>query len=228
MLFRSLLAIKPPGNERYYAIVFGSQGTPRKPRYTHTWATAIKVTQKPGTQEFTVEQQTISWLPATLFIRPLRLRVEPGINLDLHATIDEVRRNGELVSIWGPFEIWYGLYHRFIVQKKFLDSGVIGYQCADTLGEAYRCGTGTNCIHAITDMDPKFSRRQVYALRNNYGDVASANIVSQIMTRAVVINPEQTHDWLIPALDLDKYSPIRRPYRGPSVQFSPEAVLQSR
>ena len=30
--------------------------------------------------------------------------------------------------MWGPYEIWHGLYHRFVTQESFLASGRIGYQ----------------------------------------------------------------------------------------------------
>lgn len=42
-----LLAAPAPANERYFLILFGSQTTPRVPRYTHTWGTVVKVTSVP-------------------------------------------------------------------------------------------------------------------------------------------------------------------------------------
>src|SRR5262249_23002992 len=79
---------KPPG-ERYYMIVFGSQSVPLRPKYTHTWATAVRVVdQGPDTAPL-IDHYTISWMPATLDIRPWRFSVEPGTNLDLHQSIQE-------------------------------------------------------------------------------------------------------------------------------------------
>src|SRR5262245_19954113 len=66
----------PPG-VRYYIIVFGSQSTPKLARYTHTWATVIQVTETDGGPR--IEHHTISWMPATLQIRPLRFRPEAGV-----------------------------------------------------------------------------------------------------------------------------------------------------
>src|SRR5438874_9329229 len=58
-----------PG-ERFYALVFASQSVPRRPAYSHTWATAVRAADYPG-QPPSLEAHTISWLPATLDIRPL-------------------------------------------------------------------------------------------------------------------------------------------------------------
>ena len=219
-----LLAAPAPQNERYFLIVFGSQTTPRIGRYTHTWATVVKVTELPGAQP-AVEEHTISWLPDSLDIRVWRLRVEPASNLDLHATIEHVLGTGQRVSMWGPYEIWGGLYTRFVTQKAFLDSGAVGYQAVDAVGEAARKGDGCDCFHALSDMDPLFDRRR-YPL-HYFGDEASLNIVRQVHEHPVLIRPCRTHDWLIPALGLDRYPIVRRRYDGPSQDFSPEAVLAS-
>ena len=60
--------------------------------------------------------------------------------------------------MWGPYEVWHGFAHRFMVQKQFLDTGAVGYQCVDVRGEAAKLGNGCNCIHAVTDMDPIYPR----------------------------------------------------------------------
>ena len=136
----------------------------------------------------------------------------------------EMRRNGERISMWGPYEVWHGAYVRFRTQKAFLESGQIGYQCVDTVGEAARKGNGCNCIHAISDLDPQWGRLE-YPLAQ-FGQAASEHIVKQILERPIVIDPPRTHDWLIPALGLDRYPIIHRPYPGAVVPFSPEAVWQ--
>ena len=219
-----LLAAPIPENERYFAILFGSQTTPRIPRYTHTWGTVIKVTEVPGSTQPVVEAHTISWLPDSLEIRAWRLRVEPASNLDLHETIQYVQRSGQRVSMWGPYEIWNGVYTRFLTQKAFLDADVIGYQVVDTLGEAARKGNGCDCFHALSDMDPRFDRRRYPLLY--FGEEATLNIVRQLHERPLLIRPRQTHDWLIPVLGLDRYPIVRRRYDGPAQEFSPEALLR--
>jgi hypothetical protein len=219
-----LLAAPKPEYEHYYILVFGSQTTPRIPRYSHTWATVVKTTEPPGCPPQVTEVHTISWLPATLDVRPLRFRVEKGANLDLDATLREVLHDGEHVSLWGPYESWHGLYDRFVTQEAFLESGVIGYQCTDDIGEAARTGMGSDCFHAISDMDPQFDRREYPLLF--FGYRASQNIVRQISERPILIHPGQSHDWLIPALGLDHYPIAHRRYEGPAEEFSPEALRE--
>jgi len=217
-----LLAIPKPPNERYFLMVFGSQSKPKVAKYTHSWATVVKVTDMgPGVAP-AIEPQTISWMPATLDIQSRSFRVEPGVNLDLHTSITEMLKHDEKIVMWGPYEIWHGAHHRFVTQKEFIDSGAIGYQCVDSIGEAARTGRGCDCIHAITDMDPLYSRGR-YPLAY-FGVSASRHAVRQIMSRGAVIDPDKTHDWLIPALCLDKYPLEREEYRGPKKSFCPEAI----
>jgi hypothetical protein len=211
----------PPG-ERYFILVFGSQSTPKQAKYTHTWATVVKVTGCDGQGTPTAEESTISWMPASLTIRPTSLRVEPGSNLALHFTIEEMLKHDERVSLWGPYEIGPGTYYRFNVQKQFVESGQVGYQCIDSIGEAARTGKGSDCIHAVTDMDPLFGRGR-YPL-SYFGDSASLHIVRQLHTRPIIISPEAKHDWLLPVLGLDQYPITRRSYMGRSVPNTPENV----
>jgi hypothetical protein len=98
------------------------------------------------------------------------------------------------------------------VQKGYLESGEIGYQCIDDIGEAARNGNGCDCIHAITDQDPLFSRNR-YPLRR-FGNSASAFIVKELWRRDLLIEPEQIHDWLNAVLGLDRYPIKHRRYQG--------------
>lgn len=212
--------VAAPG-ERYFVLVFGSESRPKRAKYTHTWATVVRVTECPGGPP-AVEPHTISWMPATLDIRPLSFRVEPGKNLDLPFTVEEMLRHDEHVSVWGPYEVGPGLYHRFRVQKQFMESGRVGYQCIDTVGEAAREGNGCDCIHAVTDMDPLFDRSR-YPL-TYFGEAASRHVVGQLHNRPIIIRPEQCHDWLFPLLGLDKYPIERQKWDGPVVENTPENV----
>ncbi len=211
----------PPG-ERYYLIVFGSQSTPKRAKYTHTWATVVRVTGCGGPGEPVVEEHTISWMPATLDIRPLARRPETGGNLGLHFTIEEMLRNDERVSVWGPYEICAGLHHRFLVQKQFMESGQVGYQCIDSFGEAARRGNGCDCIHAVTDMDPQFDRVR-YPLAY-FGEAGSRHVVRELHERPIIIGPERDHGWLLANLGLDRYAITRQAYRGRTVENTPENV----
>jgi hypothetical protein len=199
-----------PPNERYYLLIFGSQSEPKRAKYTHTWATAVRVADCGPGQQPIVEAHTISWMPATLDIHPARLRVEPGTNLELCTTIREMLCNDERISLWGPYELRTGLYRKFLIQKAFMESGQIGYQCIDTVGEAARKGNGSDCIHAITDCDTQFDRGG-YPLRR-FGDRASEHIVHQVWTRGGFIDPCTTHDWLLGPLGIADCPIERRTY----------------
>src|SRR3954471_9068490 len=79
------------GGERYYSMIFGSQSSPKLLRYTHTWATFIRVVgEGDDPNGYEVYQHTISWLPASLNIRTWTPIPEKGINLDLYATLNMV------------------------------------------------------------------------------------------------------------------------------------------
>ncbi len=217
---RQAAAVQAPPGERYFILVFGSQSTPKVPKYTHSWATVVKVTGCGGPGAPTVETQTISWMPAALDIRAWSCHVEPGTNLEMHFTIQEMLRHREHIAVWGPYEVGPGLVYRFGVQKTFMESGQVGYQCIDSIGEAARTGAGCNCIHAITDMDPLFDRQQ-YPL-SYFGESASLNLVRQLHTRPIIHCPQADHAWLLPLLCLDKYPIERRHYHGRTVPYTPE------
>jgi hypothetical protein len=194
----------PAPGEHYYVLVFASQDCLRRPRYTHTWATVVRATGCPPA----VEQATISWMPATLTLHPLWPLIEPGVNLGPRQTLDVVLRKGEQVTLWGPYECRPALYRRFLAQKAFLDSGRVGYQCDDDLGEAALTGEGCNCIHALTDMDPQFGRGHYPLTR--YGEAAGEYIAAQLRARGALADCGQTHDWVLGALGLDGYPLTRR------------------
>ncbi|CAN5335605.1 hypothetical protein BH11PLA2_BH11PLA2_45370 [soil metagenome] len=202
----SLANLVSPPNERFYLLVFGSESKPKRAKSTHTWATMVRVVQQ-GSEPPVVEPHTISWMPASLKIRPWSLRVEPGKNLELSFTIEEMLKHEEQIALWGPYEVGYGFYQRFLVQKQFMESGQVGYQCIDSLCEAARTGRGCDCIHAVTDMDPQYDRKR-YPL-SYFGLAGSQNVVRQINERPIIRQTEQCHDWLIPYLSIDKY-PIEK------------------
>lgn len=193
--------------ERFYALIFASQTVPRRPAFSHSWGTVVRVIDCPG-QCPSLEAHTISWMPHTLDINPLSLHVEPGVNLDLHESLLTALANRERVSMWGPYECRPSFYRRFLIQKEFLDSGRVGYQCCDDCGESGRTGDGCCCIHAITDMDPEYGRANYPLIW--FGDSASEHIVNRFYQRGSLIQPEIEHDWLIDALGLKGYCIVRR------------------
>ena len=203
----------PPPNERYYVLLFGSHDALHQIRYSHTWATLIRATDIPGQRQAVLDVQTISWYPATREIRPWSFQIEPGTNLGLHETIRLMHATDQQVYMWGPYEVWHGLAHRFQVQKAFLESGSVGYQCVDTVGEAARTGGACDCIHALSDMDPDYPRWR-YPLAF-YGAPATENLVRRMMhSPGTVLGCGQTHDWLLEPLGLCDASLHRRTYHG--------------
>ncbi len=200
----------PPG-ERYFALVYGSQSTPKVPKYTHTWATVVRTSAATETSPGTIlEHHTISWMPATLDIQTKRFAIEPGVNLGLVESLDVMFGFGERVSVWGPYEIRAGLYQKGVIQKTFMESGQMGYQCIDTIGEAASTGLGCNCVHALSDADARAGRAQ-YPL-TKYGESASERIVGQLHLADVVQNPGATHDWILQDLGINHYPIVRRTY----------------
>jgi hypothetical protein len=196
-----------PPCERYYALIWASQRVPRTPPYSHTFATVVHTAEPGPGQVKVLDVNTISWLPATLDIRTLARRPEPGVNLTLAETLAYARRNGERVSLWGPFELRASSYKRFLVQKHFLETSGIGYQCDDNMGEAARTGDGCDCIHAITDADPRFGRGSYPLLW--FGDPASEHLADVLRDRGALLNPDVEHDEVLGLLGLGDY-PIRR------------------
>jgi hypothetical protein len=206
---------EPPPGEHFYVIVFGSESTPRMPRFTHSWGTFIRVTGQGEGREPIIETDTISWMPATLDIRPWCFEIETGVNLGLHETLRYTIDTGEHIAQWGPAECRPELYYRAVVQKEFLESGRMGYQCIDTAGVAGRTGLGCDCIHAITDMDPIYSRNRYRLIR--FGIAASRFIAGELGRRDMLIHPNQTHDWLNRWLGLHSYPINHRTFRGSPV-----------
>jgi hypothetical protein len=188
------------GEERYYGMIFGSQSSPKLLRYTHTWATFIRVVgEGDDPAGYQVYQHTISWLPETLNLRIWNPIPEKGVNLDLYATLDTVYKNREHVTMWGPFEMARPVYERSLRVKAILDSGVAEYRAISTP----RNLLVSDCIHAVAAIDPVFGRGHYPLIR--VGKSASRFIARQVMTRSV-FDQYQTHaEWLVPRLGLDQY-----------------------
>jgi hypothetical protein len=210
LLCLTFLASASPARseERYYLLVFGSQSCPKIPRFTHTWATAVRASiDDQSRQVCRVEAFTISWYPATLRIRPWVLRPEPGVNLELHDTIRLVLHHKEEVAVWGPYEISQELFARYVAQKAQLESGVMQYQTIDPIR---LCSNVIDCIHAVSDVDPISDWRR-YPLGRG-GEIASQQIVNMIHCRGRVLNPGQNNDWLLAALGLNQYPLVPREF----------------
>lgn len=228
-----LAQLPKPADERFFLLLFGSHDALRRPENTHTWATLVRVRASdagpagggggtPGCVDPALDVHTISWLPTAGKIDPRNDTVEPGRNYELHETLRFVYDSKQSVAVWGPYEVWHGFAHRFLVQKQFLDSGAVGYQAVDSRGEAARLGNGCDCIHAVTDMDPIYPRGR-YPLAF-YGKPATANLVRRFMRSPIWIDPPATHDGLLPRLGLDAYPLEKRKYVGRSEEHDPNSA----
>jgi hypothetical protein len=197
----------PPPCEQYYLLIWSAQRVPKSPAYAHSFVTVVHTLEPEEAPLQILDAHTISWLPATLKIRVYAHHPEPGVNLTLRETLDYACMNRERVSLWGPYECRTSHYRRFLVQKEFLETSGVGYQCNDNWGETARIGDGTNCIHAITDKDPEFGRDNYPMIW--FGDAASEHIAYRLRNRGTILEPAVTHDEVLAALGLGDY-PIRR------------------
>jgi hypothetical protein len=190
---------------RYFVMVFGSESSPKRARYTHTWATMVKATPDPRQADaFRLEVQTISWMPRNLIIRPLALRPECGVNLSLEATVRDCFCKGECICMWGPYEydprIAPGVYQRVLHQIARLNCGAVLYKCIDP-DTGPRSRYISDCIHAVSDLDP-YEPRPFYNEFQNYGMDASRRLV-RILAGRHRFDPTVTHAWIADAVGVD-------------------------
>src|SRR5437764_6386841 len=98
-LFRTLaltLAVALPAAVRadcYYVVVFGAEPKPQRPKYSHSWATFVRIPGcapcgPPAPDAGPVEWFTISWLPCKVELTVNTLVAEPGRNFDLPTSLD--------------------------------------------------------------------------------------------------------------------------------------------
>jgi hypothetical protein len=181
--------------EAYYMMVFDADGG--APRSSHTFATFVKATGKGSKEEDDqLEAHTISWMPESLEIAVLRRTPEPGVNLDLSATLRWARWVGARISMWGPYRIGKELYDRALTQEERLRSGRVQYKAID---RNYR-PQASNCIHALSDIDTDNGFLHVGP---EWGEAASRDVANYL--RRWVINPEKTYPWVSERLELKDF-----------------------
>src|SRR5437764_2008243 len=91
----AILCLAPAARaDTYYAVVFGAQSKPQRPKYSHSWATFVRVPGPdcgpPAPDAGPPEVFTISWLPSAIELHPNRMLPEPGCNFELHRTFQIV------------------------------------------------------------------------------------------------------------------------------------------
>lgn len=135
-----LLSSPATAQDSYYITVFGSGSNPLRAKRTHTFATFTHVTET--TAGPLVENHTISWMPATLNIRPLALRSETGVNLTQEQSLQWAESHGLRTSVWGPFKISPERFSSYMDRKADLESGRISYRA---LGGFTKDAPVSNC-----------------------------------------------------------------------------------
>ena len=106
----------PPPCEHYYVLIWVAQRVPKTPASSHNFVTVVHTAEPVKV----LDVHTISWLPATLDVRPFVKHPEPGVNLTLRETLEYTDKKRVFVSLWGPYECRPSFYKRFLVQKQFM------------------------------------------------------------------------------------------------------------
>jgi hypothetical protein len=197
-------ALGPPDASRYYFILFGGQSLPFRPATAHTWATFVKATPS-ADGKLMMESFTISWLPATAEVVPYRLHPEPGKNYTLEETFAIAAANRDRVSMWGPFEIDAERYELAVAQLRELESGSVLYRAIDSLR---RRRDVQHCVHAVTYADPVLKSRIQPVLQ--VGEPGTSRLAMRYTRAGAFIGAPVTHDWVIPAIGLDRFPVVRR------------------
>lgn len=192
-----------PAAPRYYFILFGGQSVPFKPNTSHTFATFVKATPA-ADGAVSLEPLTISWLPAEGPVKPLRVRSSEGKNYSLEETFAITARDKARISMWGPFETDATRYALAVAQVAALNSGTVRFRSFDSLG---RNRSVQHCAHAVTFADPNLQWLRQPVLR--VGEPGTSRLATKYATSGALVSTE-THDWLIPALGLDKVGVVRR------------------
>jgi hypothetical protein len=202
----AILCLAPAARaDTFYAVVFGSQSKPQRPKFSHSWATFVRIPGPdcgpPAPDAGPLEFFTISWYAATLELHPNRLLPEPGCNLELHRTFQIVLSNCENIGAWGPFQIKPELYCLAAKHAQRLNNRELQYKTIDV---AHNPNRVSNCIHALTVFVP--DRRKVRIGRTNFGEVASYYVADNY--EDLIICPNQVHCWIADLLGLGQY-PIK-------------------
>jgi hypothetical protein len=184
--------------DSYYMVIFAYQGKPNLPRSAHSFAAFVKASEEKNVaiDASRIEIHTISWLPATLNVQPLRLRPVPGRNLELLETLQLAASQNADISAWGPYRIQKDLYDRALAQIDRLSRGQISFKAID---RGFRPATASNCFHAISDI----LEGPLLETGTAYGDAASEMVRDHLSDQ--IIQPNSTYRFLIKPMGLEKY-----------------------
>lgn len=186
--------------ERYYVTIFGGQGDLLRPRTAHTWATFVRTCASPAGEQV-VSQDTISWLPATLNVRPFALCAEKGVNLTLQQTFAFMgSHHRQRVVAFGPYEITADRYAQAMAQKALLESGAIQYHSLGLLG---RRSDVLHCIDGVTRTDPLWESKASPSWW--YGEAGTCQATRAAVRSGFILNAAVTHPWLLHEINSTGY-----------------------
>ncbi|MDY3553942.1 hypothetical protein R5W24_003056 [Gemmata sp. JC717] len=202
-LIGTVPAAECASGSRYYFVLFGGQSVPFKPRTAHTWATFVKTTPT-ADGRLEVEQVTISWLPASGPVQPLRIRPVEGKNYTLDETFAKMTANNAQVSVWGPFETDAQRYELAVRQANTLGSGAVTFRSVDS----FRGNRAVqNCVHAVTYADPKLQSLRQPVIR--VGEPGTSRLAAMYVDGGAVAGP-QAHPEVLALIGADRYPMIPR------------------
>jgi hypothetical protein len=119
--------------------------------------------------------------------------------------------------MWGPYQIRPAFYHKALVQKARLESGVIQYKVWDA---GFRPTLALSCIHGVCDIDQE---RGLLWTWLRCGESASRQVAAFFLPW--MIDPEQTHAWVGDRLGLSEYPIINRELPARCLQTSAKKPL---
>jgi len=197
LLVWRLSADPRPTEDKYFMIIFASQAEPVVPRNAHTFATFVK-SADPGAEmdgaNSEAEVLTISWLPASMEVVPVRLAPESGKNFDLAMTLKWARSMKARIIAWGPYEIKKELFDRARQQIERLERGGVGYKALDL---RFRGAGASNCIHAVCDID---TENGLLATGTAFGEAASLMALRHL--QRWIVDPQKTYSEIAERLQL--------------------------
>ncbi len=175
----------------HFMTVFGSQCQPPKGKYVHSFATFVRATGCGNDwSNYHLEVHTISWLPATMDIKPWKMVPEEGDNYSLKQTLCWAWTNGADVKKWGPYQISCETYQRALHRIGIMNQDLLEYQAIDPI---YRTEI-SNCIHAISGIDPYDGRTRYPLVRVGYS--ASEHIAEVFLENGLILDANANHCWL--------------------------------
>ena len=180
--------------ERYYLLVFATQGEPNVPHLAHTFATFVKTNEKDGGAKELAETHTISWLPSNLSVELRKLVPIRGANLSLAESVKLAQSMKTRVTLWGPVQVKKEFYDMAVQQVGRLNRGEISYVALDG---RFRGRGASNCFHAVADLD---ATQSILNTGATYGDSAS-EMVFQFFRRHIVPTSTPSH-WIAEKLNL--------------------------